>query len=115
VVLVGGSTRITYLREKLREFFGGKQLCQSINPDEAVAYGAAVQGAIMSHASAATWQLNHVDVAPLSLDIELAGKIFSVVIPHNPRSRSGAPRRESSAEYSSFPVPTLTLLLNRLY
>jgi L1 cell adhesion molecule like protein len=78
VVLVGDSTRITYLREKLREFFGGKQLCQSINPNEAVAYGAAVQGAIMFHASAATWQLNH--VAPLSLDIELAGKIFSVVV-----------------------------------
>jgi L1 cell adhesion molecule like protein len=83
VVLVGGSTRIPTIREKLRDLFGGKQLCQSINPDEAVAYGAAVQGAIMSRASAATSQLILVDVCPLSLGIECTGKVFSVVIPRN--------------------------------
>jgi L1 cell adhesion molecule like protein len=83
VVLVGGSTRIPTIRERLRDLFGGKQLCQSINPDEAVAYGAAVQGAIMSRASAATSQLILVDVSPLSLGIECAGKVFSVVIPRN--------------------------------
>jgi L1 cell adhesion molecule like protein len=83
VVLVGGSTRIPTIRDRLRDLFGGKQLCQSINPDEAVAYGAAVQGAIMSRASAATSQLILVDVSPLSLGIECAGKVFSVVIPRN--------------------------------
>jgi molecular chaperone DnaK (HSP70) len=83
VVLVGGSTRIPNIRQRLRDVFGGKQLCQSINPDEAVAYGAAVQGAIMSRASTATSQLILVDVSPLSLGIEVAGRIFSVVIPRN--------------------------------
>lgn len=83
VVLVGGSTRIPTIRDRLREIFGGKQLCQSINPDEAVAYGAAVQGAIMSQASAATSQLILVDVCPLSLGLEMTGKVFSVVIPRN--------------------------------
>ena len=83
VVLVGGSTRIPTIRDRLREMFGGKQLCQSINPDEAVAYGAAVQGAIMNRASAATSQLILVDVCPLSLGIECTGKVFSVVIPRN--------------------------------
>lgn len=83
VVLVGGSTRIPTIRDRLRDLFGGKQLCQSINPDEAVAYGAAVQGAIMSQASAATSQLILVDVCPLSLGLEVTGKIFSVVIPRN--------------------------------
>jgi len=84
IVLVGGSTRIPLVRERLRDMFGGRQLCQSINPDEAVAYGAAVQGAIMQkNKHATTSQLVLVDVTPLSLGIECTGKVFSVVIPRN--------------------------------
>ena len=68
IVLVGGSTRIPKVQQMLSEYFGGKELCKSINPDEAVAYGAAVQGAILSGVrSSATQSLLLVDVAPLSL------------------------------------------------
>jgi heat shock protein 1/8 len=84
VVLVGGSTRIPKIQTMLSEHFGGKELCKSINPDEAVAYGAAVQGAILSGArSAATQALVLVDVTPLSLGIETEGKVMSVVIKRN--------------------------------
>jgi len=84
IVLVGGSTRILVLQEKLTELFNGKNLCKSINPDEAVAYGAAVQGAILSGVRhALTTSLLLVDVTPLSLGIETVGKIFSTVIPRN--------------------------------
>jgi L1 cell adhesion molecule like protein len=84
VVLVGGSTRIPKVQTMLSEHFGGKELCKSINPDEAVAYGAAVQGAILSGArSAATQSLVLVDVTPLSLGIETEGKVMSVVIKRN--------------------------------
>jgi len=84
VVLVGGSTRIPKVQALLTEFFGGKELCKSINPDEAVAVGAAVQGAILSGAqSAATQSLVLVDVTPLSLGIETDGKIMSVIIKRN--------------------------------
>jgi heat shock protein 1/8 len=84
IVLVGGSTRIPKVQTMLQEYFGGKELCKSINPDEAVAYGAAVQGAILSGArSSATQSLLLVDVTPLSLGIETEGKLMSVVIPRN--------------------------------
>jgi heat shock 70kDa protein 1/2/6/8 len=84
IVLVGGSTRIPKVQTMLSEHFGGKELCKSINPDEAVAYGAAVQGAILSGArSAATQSLVLVDVTPLSLGIETEGKVMSVVIKRN--------------------------------
>lgn len=84
IVLVGGSTRIPRIQEALSEMFGGRQLCRSINPDESVAYGAAVQGAILSGARhVATQSLLLVDVTPLSLGIECEGKHFSVIIPRN--------------------------------
>lgn len=84
VVLVGGSTRIPKVQSMLIEYLGGRELCKSINPDEAVAYGAAVQGAILSGVrNSATTDLLLVDVTPLSLGIELTGKIMSTLIKRN--------------------------------
>jgi len=84
IVLVGGSTRVPLVQQNLLDFFGGKQLCKSVNPDEAVAYGAAVQGAILSGVRhAATAALVLIDVTPLSLGIEVQGKQFSIIIPRN--------------------------------
>jgi len=84
VVLVGGSTRILKVQEMIQEFFNGKEPCRSINPDEAVAYGAAVQGAILSgeqHESVQSVVL--LDVTPLSLGIETAGGVMTNLIPRN--------------------------------
>merc|ERR1712100_135190 len=84
IVLVGGSTRVPKIQELLSDFFGGRQLCRSINPDEAVAYGAAVQGAILAgvrHSVCDSIVL--VDVTPLSLGVECEGKHMSVIIPRN--------------------------------
>ena len=84
IVLVGGSTRIPRVQEMLSEFFGGKELCKSINPDEAVACGAAVQGAILAGVrDETTSELLLIDVAPLSLGIELMGQVMSTLIPRN--------------------------------
>ena len=84
VVLVGGSTRIPKIQSLLTNFFNGKQLNFSINPDEAVAYGAAVQGAILSGRKGKDIsQVVLVDVAPLSLGLETAGNIMTVLIPRN--------------------------------
>ena len=84
VVLVGGSTRIPKIQQLLKEFFGGKELCQSINPDEAVAYGAAVQGAILGGVkSEKTNDLILLDVTPLTLGIETAGGVMTPLIKRN--------------------------------
>ena len=84
VVLVGGSTRIPKIQKLLSDFFNGKELCKSINQDEAVAYGAAVQAAILSgDKSEALDQILLVDVTPLSIGIETSGNVMTVMIPRN--------------------------------
>jgi len=84
VVLVGGSTRVPAIQSQLSAFFGGKQLCKSLHPDEAVAYGAAVQGAILSGVrTSLSTEMVLIDVTPLSLGIETEGRHHSVIIPRN--------------------------------
>ncbi len=85
IVLVGGSSRIPKVQQMLKEFFNGKELCQSINPDEAVAYGATVQAAILSGSGAGSKldELLLLDVAPLSLGIETAGGVMTPLITRN--------------------------------
>lgn len=84
IVLVGGSSRIPRVQQLLQDFFNGKQPCRGVDPDEAVAYGAAVQAAIIKGNDKGKFdEILLLDVAPLSLGIETAGQIMTVLVPRN--------------------------------
>ncbi|KAL3521084.1 hypothetical protein ACH5RR_019233 [Cinchona calisaya] len=84
VVLVGGSTRILKVQQLLQEFFNGKKLCKSINQDEAIAHGAAVQAAILGgKGSEKVQDIVLADVTPLSLGVHTMGEVMTVLIPRN--------------------------------
>jgi heat shock protein 5 len=82
IVLVGGSTRIPKVQSLIEEYFGGKKASKGINPDEAVAYGAAVQGGVLS-GEAGTEDVVLMDVNPLTLGIETTGGVMTKLIPRN--------------------------------
>lgn len=90
IVLVGGSTRIPKVQQLIKDFFDGKEPNKGVNPDEAVAFGAAVQGGVLANEEE-TKHLLLIDVAPLSLGIETVGGVMTVLIPRN----SHVPTRKS--------------------
>mgnify|MGYP003947927747 CR=1 FL=1 len=84
IVMVGGTTRIPKLQSMISEYFNGKVLCKSVNPDECVAYGAAVQGDVLNGAkSVKSKDILLLDVTPLSLGIETSGGVMTTLIKRN--------------------------------
>ncbi|CAI0453796.1 unnamed protein product [Linum tenue] len=99
IVLVGGSTRIPKVTEMLKKAFNGKEPSKGINPDEAVAYGAAVQGAMLSSDQEGEFVgVVLVDVTPLSLGVQALGGLMSVVMPRN----TVIPRKITRGRYTTF-------------
>ena len=83
IILVGGSTRIPKVQQLVKEFFNGKEPSKGVNPDEAVAYGAAVQACILSGGDCGKRYIVLIDVNPLSLGIETVGGVMTTLIPRN--------------------------------
>ena len=83
IILVGGSTRIPKVQQLVKEFFNGKEPSRGVNPDEAVAYGAAVQACILSGGECGESSMVLLDVNPLSLGIETVGGVMSTLITRN--------------------------------
>ncbi|XP_057248116.1 heat shock cognate 70 kDa protein 2-like [Beta vulgaris subsp. vulgaris] len=83
VVLVGGSTRISKVQQLLKDFFGGKELCKSVNPDEAVAYGAAIHASVLSGVGRSNKDIVLVEVTPLSLGVKNVTGDLHVILPRN--------------------------------
>ncbi|KAL1806728.1 hypothetical protein ACET3Z_029796 [Daucus carota] len=99
IVLVGGSTRIPKVQQLLQQFFDREELCKNINPDEAVAYGAAVEAAILSgEDNQIIKNLMLLDVTPLSLGIAVEGGAMSVIIPRNTTIPNSVEKQFSTAE-----------------
>jgi len=80
IILVGGSTRIPKVQQLIKDFFNGKEPNRGINPDEAVAYGAAVQGGILGGQATGGQDLLFIDVTPLTLGIETVGGVMTPII-----------------------------------
>ncbi|CAN0879365.1 Heat shock 70 kDa protein BIP2, partial [Linum grandiflorum] len=102
IVLVGGSTRIPKVREMLKEMFDGKEASQTVNPDEAVAIGAALLGAKLSGKTSAVQGFTLIDVTPLSSGYKVIGDLMKVVIPKN----TAIPVKKSVMAGTSYPRQT---------